>query len=595
MNQAKVSTICSSILSAPFRQSEQPAVQYKSQGQWISKTWSVYLSEIRLLASFLKQEGLKKKSVVAILSNSRYEWAVTDFAVLATGAIVVPIYTNSTSEDIEFILNNCEAEFLFVENRNVYQDFQKIAQRCTHIRKIISFEKIVDASQVPSFQKALELGKSFLDQNNEHFEESLSQITASDTASILYTSGTTGQPKGVVLTHEQIISEVSEAFTLCGATPEDITLSFLPYAHVLGRIEIWGHMYIGYTVAFAESIELLKQNLSDIRPTFLMAVPRIFEKVHTTILNQTQSNPLKNKLFKWALQVGLKTSQKKLSHRALTLQELAELELAKKLVLSKITEIFGGRLRFAISGGAPLSLDVALFFHACDILILEGYGLTETTAAICVNTPFNYKFGSVGRPIGDVQLKLAPDGEVLVKSKKVMKEYFKNPEATKNSFEDGWYKTGDIGEFLIGGDLKITDRKKDLIKTAGGKYVAPQKLEALVKKHPLIAFAHIHGDQKKYVVAILALEKAQLEKWAQEKNLSHLSFVDLTKHALLQDAIRGLVAEVNTHLASYESIKKFIIAPHEFTVESGDLTPSLKLKKKHLDVKFKNEIEQLYS
>lgn len=595
MSQTNIATICSSILSAPFRQSEQPAVQYKSQGQWISKTWSVYLNEIRLLASFLKQEGLKKKTVVAILSNSRYEWAVTDFAVLGTGAIVVPIYTNSTPEDIEFILNNCEAEFLFVENRNVYQDFQKIALRCTHVKKIISFEKIVDAAQVPSFQKALEFGKIFLDQNSEHFEKSLSETKASDTATILYTSGTTGQPKGVVLTHEQIISEVSEAFTLCGATPEDITLSFLPYAHVLGRIEIWGHMYIGYTVAFAESIELLKQNLGDIRPTFLMAVPRIFEKVHTTILNQTQSNPLKNKMFKWALQVGLKTSQKKLSHRALTIQELAELELAKRLVLSKITEIFGGRLRFAISGGAPLALDVALFFHACDILILEGYGLTETTAAICVNTPFNYKFGSVGRPIGDVQLKLAPDGEVLVKSKKVMKEYFKNPEATKNSFEDGWYKTGDIGEFLIGGDLKITDRKKDLIKTAGGKYVAPQKLEALVKKHPLIAFAHIHGDQKKYVVAILALEKAQLEKWAQEKNLSHLSFVDLTKHALLQDAIRGLVAEVNTHLASYESIKKFIIAPHEFTVESGDLTPSLKLKKKHLDVKFKNEIEQLYS
>lgn len=594
MSTESTQTICESILIAANRASDKVAVQYKSQGQWIQKNWQSYIQDIKFFSNYLKSEGIQKGSTIAIISQSRYEWAVTDLASLANGSIVVPIYVNSTPEDIQFILENCGAEMLILENRNIYQSLQKIYKENPTIKKVVSFEKIVDAPHVPSFQKALEMGSHFPENDLNNFSFTLSQVKATDIASILYTSGTTGQPKGVVLTHEQIMSEVTEAFPLCGANADDIALSFLPYAHVLGRIEIWGHIYIGYTLAFAEGMEQLKQNLSDIRPTFLMAVPRIFEKIHTTILSQTQSNPLKHRLFEWALNVGIKTSKKRLSQRSLTLSELAELEIAKKLVLSKITNLFGGRLRFAISGGAPLSFEVALFFHACDILILEGYGLTETTAAICVNTPFNYKFGSVGRPIGDVQIKIADDGEILVKSKKVMKEYFKNPAATQEAFTDGWYKTGDIGEILSGGALKITDRKKDLIKTAGGKYVAPQKLEALIKKHPLIGYAHIHGDQKKYVIAILALDKIHLEKWAQEKNLAHLSVSELSQHPILIDTVRGLVAEVNTHLASYESIKKFYVAPTEFTVESGELTPSLKLKKKFLDSKFKKEIDHLY-
>ena len=265
------------------------------------------------------------------------------------------------------------------------------------------------------------------------------------------------------------------------------------------------------------------------------------------------------------------------------------------MVLSKVKEAFGGRLRFAISGGAPLAREIALFFHACDVLILEGYGLTETTAAVCVNTPYDYRFCSVGKPIGDVKLKIASDGEILVKSKKVMPAYYENPTATAEALEDGWFHTGDIGEIMDSGDLKITDRKKDLIKTAGGKYVAPQRLENLLKTHGMISNVLIHGDQKKYIVALLTLDKNQLLNFAKERNIQYPDFASLTQHPQVLATVRKLVAQTNSQLASFETIKRFTVLPEDFTVEAGELTPSLKVKRKLLDKKFKPQLEALYS
>ncbi|HWU44547.1 MAG TPA: AMP-dependent synthetase/ligase, partial [Bdellovibrio sp.] len=407
-------------------------------------------------------------------------------------------------------------------------------------------------------------------------------------------SGTTGRPKGVVLTHLQAISEVSEAFPFAGANDKDISLSFLPYAHILGRIEHWGHLFIGYTMAYAESLEKVRGNLTDIRPTIMVSVPRIFEKIYAAIWAQIQTQPLKLKLFNWAFTIGKEVGEYKMNGQSLPLDLLLKYQLAHKLVLSKISDAFGGRLRFAISGGAPISKDIALFFHSAGILILEGYGLTETTAAITVNTPFNYRFGSVGRPIGEVKIKIAEDGEILIKSDKVMKEYYKNPQATKEVFTDGWFHTGDIGEILPGGDLKITDRKKDLIKTAGGKYVAPQRLEGLLKMCPYITNVLIHGDQKKYIVALLTVDRPGLEKFAKEKGVAYKDWNELVKGSFVNEIIRKAVADANSQLASYESIKKYLILPNEFTVEDGELTPSLKVKRKVLDVKFRDQIESLY-
>jgi long-chain acyl-CoA synthetase len=327
----------------------------------------------------------------------------------------------------------------------------------------------------------------------------------------------------------------------------------------------------------------------------LFSVPRIFEKIYAAILAQIQTQPLKLKLFNWAIGVGKRVGEYKLSGQILPLDLLAQYEVARRLVLKKITDAFGGRLRFAISGGAPISKDIALFFHSAGVLILEGYGLTETTAAITVNTPYNYRFGSVGRPIGEAKIKIAEDGEILIKSDKVMARYYENPEATKEAFTDGWFHTGDIGEILPSGDLKITDRKKDLIKTAGGKYVAPQRLEALLKLSPYVANVHVHGDQKKYIVALLFLDRPSTEKLAKDNGIAFSSWEDLVKSAFIQDLMRKLVSETNAQLASYESIKKFIVLPNELSIEAGELTPSLKVKRKVLDKKFETQIDSLYA
>ena len=588
-------TILQTTLEMPRRPAQNVAVKLKDRGGWREISWQEYYQQILKASSALLDLGLKPNEKVAIMSNTRYEWAVCDMAIMGSQGITVPVYPNSTAEEVEYILNDCEAKYFICENKFSLSIWRKIRERCPHVKAVICFE--IDRPEdktVLLWNKLLSEAETHLQKNKIIFEHNCKNAKPKDWATIVYSSGTTGRPKGIVLTHEQIYSEISESYPSCGVTASDVFLTFLPFSHVLGRIEHWGHIFIGCTVDYAESIEKLRYNLPEIRPTILVAVPRIFEKVYSQILAQVETRPWKKKLFEWALEVGKKVSHLKLTHQAVPLPLLAEYEAARRLVLNKVTQTFGGRLRFAISGGAPISHELCQFFHAAGILILEGYGLTETTGAIAVNTPYNYKFGSVGRPIGDVQFKIADDGEVLVKSKKVMLEYFKNPEGTKQVLQDGWYATGDIGQLLNNGDLQITDRKKDLIKTAGGKYVAPQKIEAYLKTNPLIAHTLVHGDQKKYIVCLLTLDKLYLEKLAKDKAWTYNTWTDLITHPEVQEAVKQTFHEVNGRLASYESIKHFKILPTEFTVESGELTPSLKVKRKVLDQKYSSEIEKLY-
>lgn len=587
-------TILQSLLNSTSRTGT--ATLHKFQGQWVPTSWSdKYLNIEKLAAAFIEL-GLSKGDRVSIIANTRKEWAELDLAIMGCGACVVPIYQTSTPEDIEFILKNCEPRFLILENKSALKLFKRVSQLPTSITHIFSIDEISDEESIfGSMQALLEMGESFRQKNSDVFRKNCEQTSLEDAATILYTSGTTGTPKGVLLTHQQIVSEVDEAFSYVGMSPNDLTLSFLPYAHILGRIESWGHMRIGYTMAFAESIEKVKNNLAEIKPTVIVAVPRIFEKIYAMIWSQAEASSIKNRIFRWSIAAGLKAGDARLKKEPLPLNLIAPYLLAQKLVLDKVKEAFGGRLRFAVCGGAPLARDIALFFHACNVLILEGYGLTETTAAICVNAPFNYRFGSVGQPIGEAQVKIAEDGEILVKSKKVMKEYYKNPEATAQVFTDGWFHTGDIGEIMSSGDIRITDRKKDLIKTAGGKYVAPQKLEGLLKTHSFISNVLIHGDQKKYIVALITLDKQWLVNFAKDQAIQYEDFAALTQHPKILEMVRTSVAEVNGHLASYESIKRFSILKDDFTVEAGELTPSLKVKRKFLDQKFSHQIEALYS
>lgn len=591
-----ITTIGQSLLSFSTRTAAK-AVMFKKDNQWVSKNWPEYYNDIENMGAGFLALGVKPKDKIAIMSNTRYEWSVADYAVIGIHGVVVSIYQNNTPNDVEYILNNSEARILVLENDSLLKVWHEIQAKCPKVDKIILIEsrKPLDDEMHLTWDLLEKKGKDHLKKQPRSFEELCGSLKHTDTATLLYTSGTTGTPKGVVITHTQVISEVSEAFTIFDVDDTDLSLSFLPYAHVLGRIEHWGHAYIGFTMAYAESLEKMRGNLVDIRPTFLISVPRIFEKIYSAIGSQVDASPMKKKLFTWAVGIGRKITELKVTHQTIPLELLATYELARKLVLGKVGAAFGGRLRFAISGGAPLSQEISSFFHAAGVLILEGYGLTETTAAVAVNTPFNYKFGSVGRAIGDVEFKIAEDGEILIRSNKIMKEYYKNPEATDEVIKDGWFHTGDIGMLLQGGDLKITDRKKDLIKTAGGKYVAPQKLEGLLKLNPLVTQALICGDQKKYIVALITLDPLHLQTLAKERGESFGVWTDLVQRPWVQDIVRDHIAETNADLGSYESVKRFLILPTEFTVENGELTPSLKLKRKLLTQKYQTEIDSLYN
>jgi long-chain acyl-CoA synthetase len=592
-----IDTLSQSVLLMRDRPSSQTAIKYKSKQGWQSLNWQQYYALIQNAGLSLLELGIKAEDRVAIFSNTRVEWCIADYGIMGIQAITVPIYQTMTAEDLEYVLNDSAAKLVFVENRALLKILNQIKARCPHIEKIVLIDS--DGSDTSTSTEEILTWSQFLNAGAggpaEKFVELCQRAKIDDTATILYTSGTTGLPKGVVLCHRQGVSEIHDAFNYVGAGPNDISLTFLPYAHILGRIEHWGSTYVGSTLAFAESIEKVRSNLQEIRPTFMMSVPRIFEKIYSAIWAQVESNFVSNKIFRWALAVGLKAGDHRLKREPIPMALLAQYEVAKKLALHKVTDAFGGRLRFAISGGASIPKDIALFFHACEVLILEGYGLTETTGALTVNAPFDYRFGSVGKPFGDVQLKIAPeDGEILAKSDKIVREYYKNPEATKESFVDGWFRTGDIGEIMSCGDLRITDRKKDLIKTSGGKYVAPQHVENLLKTNSFISHALVHGDQRKFIVALLTLDKGFILTFAKEKQISYSDYASLTQHPQVLELVRKGVAETNTQLASYESIKRFAVLTEDFTVEGGELTPSLKVKRKILDKKYKREIDSLY-
>ncbi len=569
------------------------AFLFKDEDSWKPISWSNYQKDVYKFTQFLHESNLSESAKVAIISNTRYEWSVIDLAIMCAQAISIPIYQNSTPEEMKVILNHSQAELIILENNTTLKSWNRIKKDCPYVKKIVLLEQ---ASIVDKELISIENIFSKIISQNEirRIENQIKKIKPSDLATIVYTSGTTGEPKGVLLTHEQIISEVSEAFPTCGVSSEDTSLTFLPFAHVLGRIETWAHCYFGYTMAFAESIDRIKNNLTEINPTFIFAVPRIFEKIYTYVISSLEQNKYKSKVFHWALDVGKSVCTAYRENERISPKDLFVYEFAKLILLKNIKNAFGTRLRFCVSGGAPINRIISEFFEACGVIILEGYGLTETTAAICVNTPFNYRFGSVGLPIGDVELKIASDGEILVKSKKVMKGYYKNSEATKEAFDGSWFKTGDIGEILPSGDLRITDRKKDLIKTANGKYVAPQKLEGILKLNPLISHALIHGDQKKYVIALITLDKDKTLAWAKSNAINVSDWNELITHSLVVDNIRTTIINLNADLASHESIKKHQIIPDDFTVENGSLTPSLKVKRKLLDQKYKSIIDSLY-
>jgi len=597
-------TIVKKFLETAEKRPQQTAVISISNNQQYEMSWTEVLNQCCIYAGVLKDLGIKKKDHVLIFSDTCKDWGFLDMAIMAVGAVTVPVYHSSHPQDIEHIVSHSEGKVIFVQNRQLLLKL-KTTKAWESLETVI----LMDDTQRTSHKKTTSRSKS--DKKNSANAlslESLSKTTKacpladiskglklSDTATIIYTSGTSGTPKGIVLTHTQILSCVSDTYPLQGITHSDRSLTFLPFSHILGRQELWGHYYTGFTMGYAQSIDRIKKNLGQIQPTVFVGVPRIFEKIFYGIQAQVQISPLKKRLFQHALNVGQEISNYQSQRKSPPFSLLLKHQIAQKTVFAPIQKKMGGRLRLAVSGGAPLDSQISSFFRSCGIPLLEGYGLSESTGPIFVNTLFHQKLGTVGKAIGDVDVRFDTDGEILVKSDKIMKSYFKDDAATKKVFtEDGFFRTGDIGELDEEGFLKITDRKKDLIKTAGGKFVAPQKLQKMFSTSPLVSFVHVHGDKKKYVVALLTLDPDALKELKHDKGLQDLPNEDVVKNPEIRAEVRREVSRVNKNLASFETIKRYKILDHEFSIEAGLLTPSLKMKRKKIDAVYAKEIEALY-
>jgi long-chain acyl-CoA synthetase len=573
-------------------------------GQWKQVTYRDFNNECRLIAFGLMGLGLKKGERAVILSNTRFEWPLCDMAILGAAGVTVPIYASNTAEDCAYILNHCEAKVAFLENDKQLEKILEKRAELKHLEKIVVFEPAAmqlapGAKDVMTLSALKELGKREEAKEPTRFEKNLSSAQPDDPITYCYTSGTTGVPKGAILTHDNIMSVIEDAIHVVQkfVEPEkEVTVAFLPLSHIIGKIESMASYSIGWRECYAENFDTLMTNIGEVRPTVLFSVPRIFEKAYNRITAMVDAgSPAKRKLFYWGRDAGKKYFAARRRGETPSLKEAVEYHTANALVFKKIQNRFGGRLKFALCGGAPLPREIGEAFQAMGVPIVECYGLTETAAPVSMTSPGDIRYGTVGRPLPEVSLKIAEDGEILVKSRKVFQGYYKMPEETSQALQDGWFHTGDIGHLDGEGFLHITDRKKDLIITSGGKNVAPQKIENLAKTHKFISQFVVHGDRRHYLTALVTLDKDQIVKYANEQQILFSAYPELVKNPKIESLVQKLVDEVNSGLASFETIKKFIILPQDFTIETGELTPSLKVKRSLINRKFQAELDSMYT
>jgi long-chain acyl-CoA synthetase len=533
----------------------------------------------------LREWGIQKGDRVAILSENRPEWMIADFACVSSGIIDVPIYATLTAEQTLYLLQNSRARVVFVSTLEQLRKVQSI-QTKTAVEKIVVMDDVAEVNVVPLWP----LMNGASTEADHDFDERAHQIRPEDLATLIYTSGTTGTSKGVMLSHGNLTACAIMASKQAEWEPGDVYLSFLPLSHVTARHVDYVCYLDGVTIVYCAVFDQLPQMLQEAKPTIIVAVPRVYEKVRGEA-ERRAGNGLKRKIFDWAVHVGAK--HKAEIARGETPNSLAW-KVANRLVFDKIRQGFGGRSRAYFSGGAPLGKDMAEWFCSVGIPIMEGYGLTETSPTLSVNRRGAFKIGSVGKVNDGLELKIAEDGEILVKGPTVFQGYWEMPEETRNSFVDGWFKTGDIGELDSEGFLHITDRKKDLIKTSGGKFIAPQPIENALKSNVLIAQAAVIGDKRKYASVILSPHFPLLEDWAHANGVAFSSRQELVGTAKVRELYKGIVEDLNKRLAHFETIKKIVIVPDEFTVASGEITPTLKLKRRVIETKYKQQIDELY-
>lgn len=573
---------------------EKRAYAYPSGSGWKDVSWKQFGEQVKQIAMGLRAMGLKNEQRVAILSNTRYEWIAADMGILSAGGATTTIYPSNLPEECAYILNDSDTHFVFAENAEQVSKLSGVRGELKSVKHVITFDGAASSDGwVLTLADLMEKGKAA---SVAEWETVCKSVKGQDIATLIYTSGTTGKPKGVVLTHDCWVYEGQGIDELKLIEANDTQFLWLPLAHSFGKVLEVAQLQIGFDTAVDGRVDKIVENLGQIRPTFVAAVPRIFEKVYNKVVEGAKKGGgLKYSIFKWAFSVGKEVSalrQKRQEPHGLLAFKNA---IATKLVFSKLQERFGGRLRYFVSGSAPLSREMAEFFHSAGILILEGYGLTETSAATFVNRASSYKFGTVGPPLPGTQVKIAEDGEILIKGRGVMRGYHNLPEQTQETIKDGWLYTGDIGEIDSDGLLRITDRKKDLIKTSGGKYVAPQNIESKFKMIcPYASQVVVHGNNRNFCSMLVCLDKDAISEWAKQNGVTG-DYADIVKDARTHSLVKTYVAELNKGLASYESIKNFAILPKDLTVEDGELTPSLKLKRKAVEAKYKHVLDSFYA
>ncbi len=590
-------TICELFLHAVGNYRKDAALMVKKDDRFRPISTEEFERRVKLFTFGLCALGVQKDDKVALLSENRPEWAIGDLGILCAGAINVPIYPTLLPDQVKYILADSDSKVMIVSNDVHLKKIQQIMGDLPQLKQLIVCDPVKAGDGVMTFDDVLALGEKKQKEDPDLFRKRSEAVHASDIASLIYTSGTTGNPKGVMLMHSNIVSNVKATDSLMEITPNDVALSFLPLCHIFERMVDYLLISKGVTIAYAESVEKVPVNMVEVAPTLMASVPRLYEKMYARVMDMAQSgSALKKKIFFWAIGVGKEHGQKLLNKESPSGLLSLQRALAHKLVFHKIHARTGGRLRFFISGGAPLSRDIAEFFYAAGITILEGYGLTETSPVIAVNTLKDIRFGTVGRIVSGVEVRIAPeDGEILVKGPNVMKGYYKRDAETREVIKDGWFRTGDIGHIDPDGFLVITDRKKDLIKTSGGKYVAPQPIENKLKTDELITTAVVLGDKRKFCCALIVPNFEKLEPWAQAQGIPFKDRGDLVKNQKIIDHYVSVIDRLTPNLAQYEKIKKVALLQRDFTIEDGELTPTLKVKRNVVDKKYKDLIDALYA
>ncbi len=573
------------------------AFRFPDDGGWKSVTWQQVGDRVVRLAAGLVALGIAPEERVALASSTRYEWVLVDFSVLCAGAATTTLYPTTNARDIAFIVANSGSRIVFAEDQQQVDKLLEHRAELPHVERVVIIDGQGDGEFVMTLEHVEALGERLLAQTPDVIGERVAAIGPDHLASIIYTSGTTGRPKGVRLPHRAWIYAAAAIDALEILRADDLNYLWLPLAHAFGKVTLALPLLIGFRTAIDGRVDKIVDNLAVVHPTFMAAAPRIFEKAHARIQTLiAEEGGLKRRLFDWSIGVGIKASELREAGRTLPPMLAIQHAIADRLVLSKIRERFGGRLRFFVSAAAPLNHDIAQWFDAIGIIVLEGYGLTETAAASFINRPNAYRFGTVGLPFPGTEVRIADDDEILLRSPGVMTGYHDLPEATAEALDrDGWLYTGDIGALDEAGFLRITDRKKDLFKTSQGKYVAPSAISAAFKAIcPYASELIVVGAARPYCVGLVSLDSDAITEWAATNGLGDMSFAELARLDVTRELIAGYVDTLNEQLNRWEQLKKFAILDRELSVEAGDLTPSLKAKRNVILKNSADVIEQLY-